>query len=161
MKALKILLVVLFACSALAVAADSDAQKAFEKLKALKGSWEGQTTDGKPVSATYQLTAGGTSLMLESSEDHMVTMFYLTGDHLVLTHYCGTGTQPRMQAAISPDGKTITFDFVDGVNIPTMDTGHMHRAVFTLVDADHYNEAWTWMQGSESAVLRVQMHRKQ
>jgi hypothetical protein len=161
MRAFRILVFALFACSALSVAADSDAQKAFGKLKALKGAWEGQTPNGKSVSATYQLTAGGTSLMLESSEDHMVTMFYLAGDHLVLTHYCGTGTQPRMQASISPDGKTITFDFLDGTNIPDMDTGHMHRAVFTLIDADHYNEEWTWMQGGESAVGRVQMHRKQ
>ncbi len=161
MKAFRIAMAVLLTCSAVAAAAETDAQAAFEKMKSLAGTWEGKTADGNSVSTKYQLTAGGTSLMEESSEDHMVTMFYLTGGHLVLTHYCGTGTQPHMQATVSPDRKTIAFEFVDGVNIPTMESGHMHRAVFTLTDPDHYTEEWTWMQSGKSSVMRVEMHRKE
>ncbi len=162
MRALRIAGVVLIGCFAIAAAAESDAQKAFRKLKALTGTWAGKSHDGKAISATYHLTAGGTSLMLESSEDHMVTMFYLVGDRLVLTHYCGTGNQPRMQASVSPDGKIIAFEFVDGINIPSVESGHMHRAVFTLTDADHYAEEWTWMQGGKSSVVEhFEMTRKQ
>jgi hypothetical protein len=161
MKAFRIAVAVLLCSVAVAAAAESDAQSAFEKMKSLAGSWEGKSPDGKSVSTKYQLAAGGTSLMEESSEDHMVTMFYLAGGHLLLTHYCGTGNQPHMQATISPDGRTVAFDFVDGVNIPNIDSGHMHRAVFTLTDSDHYTEEWTWMQAGKSAVMRVEMHRKE
>ena len=161
MKALRIAMAVLLSCSVVAAAEESDAQAAFDKMKSLAGTWEGKSADGKSISTKYQLAAGGTSLMEESSEDHMVTMFFLTGGHLVLTHYCGTGNQPHMQATVSPDGKTIAFEFVDGINIPTMDSDHMHRAVFTLTDADHYTEEWTWMQSGKSAVMRAAMHRKE
>ncbi len=160
MKLFQIAMAVLLTCSAVA-AAETDAQAAFDKMKSLAGTWEGKSADGKSISTKYQLAAGGTSLMEESSEDHMVTMFFLTGGRLVLTHYCGTGTQPHMQATVSPDGKTVAFEFVDGVNIANMDSGHMHRAVFTLSDPDHYTEEWTWMQSGKSAVERVEMHRKE
>jgi hypothetical protein len=160
MKLFQIAMAVLLTCSAVA-AAETDAQAAFDKMKSLAGTWEGKSADGKSISTKYQLAAGGKSLMEESSEDHMVTMFFLTGGRLVLTHYCGTGTQPHMQATVSPDGKTIAFEFVDGVNIANMDSGHMHRAVFTLSDPDHYTEEWTWMQSGKSAVERVEMHRKE
>jgi hypothetical protein len=162
MRILWITVIVLWGCFAATAASESDAQKAFTRLKMLTGTWEGKSADGKTVSANYQLAAGGTSLMQESSEDHMVTMFYVVGERLVLTHYCGTGTQPRMQASVSPDGKTIAFDFVDGTNIPTLESGHMHRAVFTLTDANHYIEEWTWMQGGKSSVVEhFEMSRKQ
>ncbi|HUJ94986.1 MAG TPA: hypothetical protein VLW84_06970 [Terriglobales bacterium] len=160
MKLIQATLILLLCGCAVTAFAASDAQQTFDRMKALTGAWEGKGSDGKSVSTTYQLTAGGTSLMSESSEDRMVTMFYLAGDRLLLTHYCGSGTQPRMQASVSPDGKTIAFEFVDGTNIPTMESGHMHRAVFTLTDADHYTEAWTWTENGKSTVVRVEMHRK-
>jgi hypothetical protein len=147
-------------CASISAAAAPDSQKAWDRMKSLVGGWEGKTADGKSVSATYQLTAGGTALMQESSEDHMVTMFYVEGDRLLLTHYCGIGNQPRMQATISPDGKLIDFQFLDGTNIPTAETGHMHRAVYTLADADHYTEEWTWKQAGKETKQRVEMQRK-
>src|SRR5437879_6452568 len=45
--------------------AASDAQKSFEQLKGLSGSWEGKTSDGKPIQADYRLTAMGSALMSE------------------------------------------------------------------------------------------------
>jgi len=161
MRTVRFTFVLLVCASAVSAFAASDAQQVFNGMKALVGSWEGKAPDGQPISTKYELAAGGTSLMEESSEDHMVTMFYLVGDRLVLTHYCGSGTQPHMQASILPDGKTIAFEFIDGTNIPTVERGHMHRAVFTLIDHDHYTEEWTWMQDGKSAVMHADMHRKQ
>ena len=43
---------------------------------------------------------------------------------------------------ISPDGKTITFDFVDGTNILPSQIGHMQKLVVTLADSDHHSERW-------------------
>ena len=46
--------------------------------------------------------------------EDMISMFHLDGpNRLLITHYCSAGNQPRMQASSSPDGKTITFTFVD------------------------------------------------
>ncbi len=133
----------------------SDAQKAFEKLKTLAGSWVGQLTtfpqepsvEGKFAQFSLWVTSLGNAFVHEMSissrPDHPVTMFYVDGDRLLLTHYCDAGNRPRMAGKISPDGKTLEFDFLDlsGSN----QYGHMHHAVFTFIDADHHLEDWTWM----------------
>ena len=38
--------------------------------------------------------------------DDMISMLHLDADRLLMTHYCGAGNQPRMQAEASSDGKT-------------------------------------------------------
>ena len=160
-KTFRITLAMLFCALSCYLAASTTGTLALDKMKSLIGVWEGKTADGTVVTASYQLTAGGTALMQQSSVDHMITMFYVAGDRLMLTHYCGVGNQPRMEATISPDSKTFNFKFVDGTNIPNLETGHMHRAVFTLVDADHYTEDWTWTQDGKSVTEHFDMRRKQ
>jgi hypothetical protein len=103
------------------------------------------------VQVSFRDTAGGSALMSEihgHGPENMVSMFHLDGpNRLMLTHYCGAGNQPRMTASTSPDGKTITFDFLDATNLATPDAGHMQRVVFTIVDANHHTEDWTFAAG--------------
>ena len=146
MKFLRVLLpaVLLMSVSA-ATFAQSDAQKSFDKLKALAGTWEG-TVDGQPMQVSLRVTSMGNALMHEMKAtgrpDDPITMFHLDGDRLVLTHYCDAGNQPHMVATISPDGKTLTFDFLQATNLLSSQMGHMQRVVFTFIDADHHTEKW-------------------
>src|SRR5437868_13169437 len=142
--------------------AQSDAQKSFDKLKTLAGSWEGQVTvvppqpemgNGSKSVVSLRVTSRGNALVHEMKEagkpddptryDHPVTMLYLDSDRLLLTHYCDAGNRPRMVARTSPDGKMVEFDFVD-ISGGTQ-RGHMHHAVFTVIDANHHTEDWTYM----------------
>jgi hypothetical protein len=147
MKSIRIALS-LWLLAATAAFAQSAAQKSFDQLKSLTGSWEGKTTQGKPVQVSFRDTAGGSALMSEihaMDHDDMITMFHLDGaNRLLMTHYCSAGNQPRMTATASPDDKTITFDFLDATNLATPDAGHMQRVVFTVIDANHHTEAWTF-----------------
>jgi hypothetical protein len=117
----RIAALIVVALAATAVLAQSDAQKSFTQLKSLTGSWEGKTPDGKPLLVSFRETAGGSAIMSEilgTGPENMVSMFNMDGPNkLLMTHYCGAGNQPRMQASVSPDGKTITFTFFDGTNI--------------------------------------------
>jgi hypothetical protein len=131
-----------------AVLAQMSAQKSFDQLKSLTGSWEGKTSEGKAVQVTFRNTAGGSALMSEihghGSED-MISMFHLDGaDRLMLTHYCSAGNQPRMTASASSDGKTITFEFLDATNLATPDAGRMQRVVIAMLEANHHTEDWTF-----------------
>jgi hypothetical protein len=148
MKSLRIALALFLLATATSALAQSSAQKSFDQLKTLAGSWEGKTADGKPVKVFFRETAGGSALMSEilgHGPENMVSMFHLDGpNRLLLTHYCGTGNQPRMTATSSPDGKTTTFDFLDATNLSSPDAGHMQRVVFTVVDANHHTEDWTF-----------------
>ena len=95
-----------------------------------------------------------------SKNDHPVTMFYLDNDHLTLVHYCDAGNRPRMAARTSPDGKTVEFDFLD-VSGNTQ-YGHMQHAVFTVVDANHHIEEWTFlMPGDKPVHARMDLQRAQ
>jgi hypothetical protein len=170
MKSLRLLLsvVVLLSLSTIAFA-QSDAQKSFNTLKTLGGSWEGRVTlnppqpemsDGTLMRLSLRVTSRGNALVHEMKEagkpddpkhyDHPVTMLYLDGDRLLLTHYCDAGNRPRMAARTSPDGKTVEFDFLDVAG--STDYGHMHHAVFTVVDANHHTEDWTYMMPGDKPV---------
>ena len=147
MKSIRIALSALL-LTATAAFAQSAAQKSFDQLKSLTGSWEGKTAQGKNVEVSFRDTAGGSALMSEihgQDSDNMISMIHLDGpNRLMLTHYCGSGNQPRMTATTSPDGKTITFDFLDATNLATPDTGHMQRVVITILDPNHHTEEWTF-----------------
>jgi hypothetical protein len=142
--------------------AQSDAQKSFDHLKALAGSWEGtitttpptQEVQGKPIQVTLRPTSMGNALMHEAKiagrQDDPITMLYLDGDRLLLTHYCDAGNRPRMLAKTSPDGKTVEFDFVDVAG--STQYGHMHQGVFTFIDANHHSEDWTFMEPGDKPV---------
>jgi hypothetical protein len=140
----------------------SAAQKSFDQIKNLAGSWEGRIStvppqaeiDGKLMQVSLRVTSMGNALVHEMTgdgrPDHPVTMVYLDGDRLLLTHYCDAGNRPRMVGKTSPDGKTVEFDFLDVAG--GTQYGHMHHAVFTAVDANHHTEEWTYMQPGDKPV---------
>lgn len=147
-------LVVLMSCSTLALA-QSNAEKSFDKLKMLDGSWEGVVTtvppqpdiQGQPMHVSLRTTSMGHALMHEATAaarpDDPITMLYLDEGRLLLTHYCDAGNRPRMVGKMSPDGKKVEFDFLDVAG--STKEGYMRRAVFTFVDANHHTEDWTFM----------------
>ena len=140
----------------------SDAQKSFDELKTLAGSWEGHVTtlppqaeiEDKLMQVSLRVTSMGNAMVHEMSgagrPDHPVTMFYLDSDRLLLTHYCDAGNRPRMAGKMSRDGKTVDFEFLDVAG--STQYGHMHHAVFTLIDANHHIEDWTYMTPGDKPV---------
>lgn len=133
-----------------------NAALAFEQLKTLVGSWQAETSKGK-ASATYQLLAGGTALLERvkmSGEDEMLTVYYLDGDRLLLTHYCHAGNQPRMQAgSFDPKTKRIDFQFIDATNLPNSDAGHMHQVVIGFRGPSEVAEDWTFYKDGKAAFI--------
>ena len=142
--------------------APSEAQNSFDTLKMIAGDWQGpvsvdppqpQMADGKPMHVSVRVTSRGNAIVHEMQSagtpldatryDHPVTMLYVDSDQLTLVHYCDAGNRPRMIGAISPDGKKVEFEFHDlsGSN----QYGHMYHAVFTMIDANHHTEDWTYM----------------
>ena len=175
MKSLRLMLfVVLISISTVAFAqsnsqkTQTDAQKSFEKLKTLAGTWKGQGTVDPPqpgfdnnsqMWVTLRVTSRGNALMHEMKQpgtpddpdkDDPITMLYLDGDRVVLTHYCDAGNRPRMIGKLSPDGKIVEFEFLDVAG--NTQYGHMHHAVFTFIDANHHTEDWTFMVKGDKMV---------
>jgi hypothetical protein len=155
----------------------SDAQKSFDQLKALAGTWEATVTTDPPMKdmgngdttqVSLRVTSRGNALVHEMGDlkrqddptkfDHPVTMFYLDGDRLILTHYCDAGNRPRMAARVSPDGKTVEFDFLDIAG--NTQYGNMYHAVFTFIDENHHTEDWTFkLKGDKLMRGHMDLHR--
>lgn len=102
---------------------------------------------GMPVQVTIRVTSSGNAILHEGTssgmKDNPITMLYVDSDRLLLTHYCDSGNRPRMQGKLSPDGKTVTFDFLDVSG--NAQRFLMHDAAFTLIDANHHIEEWTYI----------------
>ena len=120
----------------------SDAKKAFEKLKTLTGSWQGTVMGSMSVNVTIRLASSGTTILHEATGDgkrppnHEITMFYVDGDRLLATHFCDGGNRVRWEGKMSPDGKRIEFSFLDVAGGTR--GGLAKDLVFTLIDADKH-----------------------
>jgi len=129
-------------------AAPSDAQKAFEKMKSLEGSWQG-TIMGMSIEVTIRLASSGTAILHEANGDgkrppvHEITMFYVEGDRLLATHYCDAGNRQRFEGKLSPDGNTIDFSFLDVTG--STQGGVVKRMAFTTIDANHHGVQLTFI----------------
>ena len=154
-------------------AAPSEAQKSFATMKSLAGEWEGPVTvadapemSGSKMHASLRVTSRGNALVHEFQEagtpldatkyDHPVTMLYVDGDQLTLVHYCDAGNRPRMTGKMSPDGKSVEFEFKD---ISGSTEYHMHHSVFTIIDANHHTEDWTFMMKDKPMHAHFDLHR--
>jgi len=132
MKSFRWLLsVALLSLSAVAFA-QSDAQKSFDTMKTLAGSWEGQSAatgtplDGKIMHVSLRVTSMGNALVHEMTgagrPDDPITMLYLDGDRLLLTHYCDAGNRPRMAAKSRRTEKPSTSIFSTSMVARSTDT---------------------------------------
>jgi len=152
--------------SALNLLAQSPSQKSFDLIKSLAGSWEGNNQMGDPIHVSYRLTADGSAVMseilsqMQGKQEDMISMIHMDGNRLLLTHYCAAGNQPRMQATLSPDGKSITFNFVDATNLATPDTPHMKSVVFKFVDSNHHIEEWHFQAPGKEIVEKFELEKK-
>lgn len=137
-------------------AAGSSAE-AFTQLKSLVGHWEEQKASEYKSKLDIELTAGGTALlekfrMVEQGKPvEMITLYYLDGGQVKLTHYCMAGNQPTMRGSYAPETKTLTFDFESAGNLKSPNDGHMHHAVYKFIDNEHFQTTWTFQKDQKDA----------
>jgi len=134
----------------------TDSAAAFAQLKSLAGNWESKAPDGSKSRVRYEVVSAGSAVVEHFESDAlgaanaMLTVYYLDGGHLRLTHYCMAQNQPRMQAE-SFDKSTgeLRFAFLDATNLSGPEAGHMHNAAFRFIDADHFVADWQFFEGGK------------
>ena len=129
--------------------APSEAQKMFDNMKTLAGSWQG-TIMGISINVTIRLASSGTAILHEANTEggrppnHEITMFYVDGDRLLATHYCDGGNRARFEGKMSPDGKASEFNFLDVAG--STRGGLVKRMVFTVIDANKHVVEFTFIK---------------
>jgi hypothetical protein len=151
------MLALVFAVAINSARAGGNGTVAFEQLKSLAGHWETGKSGKDKATLDLELTAGGTAVIERGTivdkgkAVEMITLYYLDGDQLKMTHYCMAGNQPTMHGTYAPDTKTLTFDFEGATNLKSPNDGHMHHAVYTFIDNDHFKTAWTFQKDQKDA----------
>lgn len=130
-------------------------ESAFNSLKALSGSWMGKDEDGQPITATYEVSSGGT-IVVETLKPGihppMMTVYYRDGDGLMMTHYCNMNNQPRMRLQkFDPSTQMLDFDFVDITNLKNDRDGHIRKLTMSINDSSHMKHDWTYRSDGKEA----------
>jgi hypothetical protein len=129
-----------------AAAAKPQPPSKLDIIKKLAGDWVEVGEDGKPtgkVLSTYRVTAGGSAVqetLFGGTPHEMITLYYLDGDDLALTHYCVAGNQPRMKAEKQNDPNKLVFNCAGGVK--SENDEHMHHATIVFKDENHIQSEW-------------------
>lgn len=116
----------------------NDAQKAFEHLKTLEGTW---VMDGHSEELTYEVASDGSALV----EKHMgmVSVYHLDKTAIMMTHYCSAQNQPRLRATqFNQYEKTLEFDFLDVTN--DNGQGYINHLKIEFIDKNTIKETWTY-----------------
>ncbi|MBI1848892.1 MAG: hypothetical protein HYR85_00970 [Planctomycetes bacterium] len=150
--------------------ADAGAGKAaFERIKTLAGTWHGKAGEGdgnQDAVVEYKISAANNVVMetlFPGSNHEMISMYYLVGDELVMTHYCAMGNQPHMRfdaRASKPD--TLVFAFDGGTNFDPKKDAHIHCGQIRFVGSDRIESRWNhWGGGSDQGSMGFSMTRKE
>jgi hypothetical protein len=140
---------------------------AFDQLKALTGQWQGHvtTTDGPAATVTYDLTGNGSAVverLFPGTPHEMMSVYFMEGDDLVLTHYCAMGNQPHMKLArTSANPTTLVFDFAGGTNLDPAKDPHIHSGSIRILDRDRVEADWlVFAQGKASGTNKFFLAKK-
>jgi hypothetical protein len=139
---------------------------AFEKLKSLVGNWSGKTEmDGKPTESTvtYALTGGGTALVETLSKgqpNEMMSIYYVQGKKVYMTHYCMLGNHPEMTLTKSTEN-SLKFEMKGTKGISSKKEPHMHALTITFIDKDHFTADWVfYTKGKKGNSCKFEYKRK-
>jgi hypothetical protein len=119
-----------------------DSRAAFERLKGLAGTW---TSTEKGRSGSGQVTtfkmAGGGRVLVQDEGGTLSNTFHMDVEKLMLTHYCGSGNQPRMRVR-AVDDRHLSFEMFDITNLA--DPKGYHTTHLDVVFLSDDRVEWTY-----------------
>jgi hypothetical protein len=126
------------------------AERQFEMLKALEGTWVASGAEGSVPDAQirYEVTSAGHAVVetiFPGAEHEMVSVYHLDNGKLVMTHYCAMGNQPFFTSEAGTADDEIKFTCTGAHNTASHGDPHMHEGVFTIGDGTLHTE-WTMFQ---------------
>lgn len=144
----------------------ADPRAAFERLKSLAGTWEGQAGEAgaPPATVVYRVASGGSVVqetLFPGTPHEMISMYHMAGGDLVMTHYCALANQPRMRldTKASSAGRLV-FAFDGGTGFDPAKDPHIHSGVVEIEGDALHNEWASWRDGKEARREVFRLRRK-
>jgi hypothetical protein len=153
------ILAVISALVAIAVSSPSafadDASTGFDRLAQLSGAWRiehPKTAKEKALRIRFEVIAAGSALVerfLRPNAQPTETVYHRDGKHLMATHYCAQGNQPRLRLSSRGDAELLVFDFLDATNLQSVANSHLTRLSFQWRDLQHLEHEEVYVAGSK------------
>jgi hypothetical protein len=126
------------------------AAEAFRLLTQLEGRWlgSGGSLGTEPQETVHELTvAAGDSVVMEVMDpagERELNVYHLVDGDLMLTHYCGGGTQPRLKLDLARAAPgVLPFVLADGTGFDPDTDRHIHSARLVVRQGGHLESWWT------------------
>jgi hypothetical protein len=142
------------------------AAAAFDRLKALAGTWEADSPAGGKLTSTFVLVSKGTAIeeTIGIPGDNEVSIYTRDAGRIVMTHYCALtaeGNQPRLVAPVAAANQSeLVFSFAGAANMASAADAHMHRMVLRIKDRTHLTETWTKRENGKDTVFMLSFVRR-
>lgn len=144
-----------------------DSQAAFERLKTLEGTYHvefaGMTERLDVVWDNVSASNAIIETLCAGTPHEMVSLYYLDGEDLALTHYCGIGNRPMLRldrARSTGDEWFFGYDAATTGIDPRTDA-HIHGAKFRFLSATEIDVEWSfWDKGAETETKLFRLRRE-
>jgi hypothetical protein len=143
------------------------APDAFAALRNLAGEWSGTVTEkdtGPAAGVNYKVMSEGkvvVETLFPGTAHEMITMYYLKGDKIMLTHYCASGNHPQMALDKQSTKNLLVFSFTGAMNFDPAKDMHMHNGRIKIIDNDHIESEWdAYQDGKQVSTNKFFLARK-
>jgi hypothetical protein len=144
-----------------------DCQSAFERLKTLEGTYHVEFPgQAERFDVVWDNVSAGNAIvetLCAETPHEMVSLYYLEGEDLALTHYCGIGNRPMMRldrVRSTKDEWIFDFDAATTGIDPRTDA-HIHGATFRFRSPTEIDVEWSfWDKGAEAEKKLFQLRRE-
>ena len=121
----------------------SQAAAAFDTMKSLQGKWT-ITRDGKPRPTVMTYDIGSRGSIVTEQFGHELSVFYLDGNRLLMTHFCNAGNQPRLQLRAAAKPGALDFVMFDITGLHDPKAAHVQEAIYQTIDAGTVRLSLVW-----------------
>jgi hypothetical protein len=142
-----------------AAAAPGGAAAALDTFRGFAGKWVIQSGPRTlAIAMTYDIGSKGSIVTEQFGRE--LSVFYLDGDALLMTHFCNTGNQPRLRLKPGTLPGVFEFDMFDITNLADKDAPHVQRAIYHVIEPGKITLDLVWQGRDTSAPESYTLTRK-
>jgi len=147
-----------FAALSMPLAAQNNSERAFATFKSLNGRWAIES-NGKtlPIEMRYEVGSKESIVIEQFGEE--LSVIYLDGENLLMTHFCNAGNQPRLRLKAGGQPGVLEFEMYDITNLKDASTPHVERIVYKVTDGRRMTLELFWKKGQSEESEKYTLSR--
>jgi hypothetical protein len=151
-------LVFSFAALSMPLIAQNNSERAFATYKSLNGRWAIES-NGKTLQIEMRYEVGSKESIVTEQFGKELSVIYLDGENLLMTHFCNAGNQPRLRLKEGAQPGVLEFEMFDITNLKDASTPHVQRIVYKVIDGSRMTLEIIWKKGQSEESEKYTLSR--